>query len=136
MPSFELTPVEWLTIVTHVKKWVTNLLRAKSERKKQSKEALRAVIKAVRETTIYLRILREKRPKSIARERKLSLLWTELSFRIEDLGLEKLAHRCQIMGKYWADPADFTRDFLQGTDLRRLSDIEKLAYASLKVLKK
>jgi hypothetical protein len=136
MPAVELTIGEWLTILAHVKKWVTNLLRAKSERKRQSKEALRAVIKAVRETTIYLRILREERPKSIARERKLSLLWTELSFRIENLGLEKLANRCQVMGKYWADPSDLTKDFLKGTDVHRLSDIEKLAYASLKEMKK
>ncbi|MDH4219736.1 MAG: hypothetical protein OEW23_13280, partial [Candidatus Aminicenantes bacterium] len=71
-----------------------------------------------------------------ARERKLSLLWTELSFRLEDLGLEKLANRCSIMGRYWADPAVFTQDFLDTADTRRLSDIEKLAYASLKVLKK
>jgi hypothetical protein len=66
MPVVELGVSEWLTIITHVKKWVTNLLRAKSERKKQSKEALRAVIKAVRETTIYLRILREEGQKSPA----------------------------------------------------------------------
>ncbi|MDH5384651.1 MAG: hypothetical protein OEY18_08090 [Candidatus Aminicenantes bacterium] len=136
MAAVELSVSEWLTIITHVKKWVTNLLRAKSERKRQSKDALRAVIKAVRENTIYLRILREGRQKSIARERKLSLLWTELSFRLEDLGLEKLANRCSIMGRYWADPAVFTQDFLDTADTRRLSDIEKLAYASLKVLKK
>ena len=76
MPVVELGVSEWLTIITHVKKWVTNLLRAKSERKKQSKEALRAVIRAVRETTIYLRDLREGGQKSIKKERELSLLWT------------------------------------------------------------
>lgn len=70
MPVVELGVSEWLTIITHIKKWVTNLLRAKSERKKQSKEALRAVIKAVRETTIYLRNLREGGKKSIDREKE------------------------------------------------------------------
>jgi len=136
MPAVVLSVSDWITIITHVKKWVTNLLRAKSERKKESKEALRAVIKAVRETTIYLRILREERPKSIAREKKLSLLWTELSFRLEDLRLKKLAHRCSILGRYWADPEAFTKNFLDSADIGRLLDIEKLAYASLKELKK
>jgi len=136
MQAVVLSLGEWIAIITHVKKWVTNLLRAKSERKKQSKEALRTVIKAVRETTIYLRMLREERPKSIAREKKLSLLWTELSFRLEDLGLKKLAHRCSILGRYWADPEAFTKNFLDSADIGRLLDIEKLAYASLKELKK
>jgi len=134
MPVVELGVSEWLTIITHVKKWVTNLLRAKSERKKQSKEALRAVIKAVRETTIYLRNLREGGQKSIEKERDLSLLWTELSFKIEDLGLKKLADRCSLKGRYWSDPAAFDKAFLNRADIR-LSDIEQLASASLKELK-
>lgn len=134
MPVVELGVNEWLTIITHVKKWVTNLIRAKSERKKQSKEALRAVIRAVRETTIYLRNLREGGQKSIDRERELSLLWTELSFRLEDLGLKKLANRCSLKGRYWADPAAFNKTFLNRIEIR-LSDIEQLAYASLKEFK-
>jgi len=134
MTVVELGVSEWLTIITHVKKWVTNLLRAKSERKKQSKEALRAVIRAVRETTIYLRDLREGGQKSIDKEKELSLLWTELSFKIEDLGLKKLANRCSVKGRYWADPAAFNKTFLNQADIR-LSEIEKLAYTSLKELK-
>ena len=123
MPAVLLSVSEWVTIITHVKKWVTNLVRAKSERKRQSKEALRAVIKAVRETTIYLRMLRDGRSQSIAIEKKLSLLWTELSFRIEDLELKKLANRCSILGRYWVDPAAFTKDFLDSVDIDHLLDI-------------
>lgn len=134
MPVAELGVNEWLTIITHIKKWVTNLLRAKSERKKQSKEALRAVIKAVRETTIYLRNLRVGNQKSLEKERELSLLWTELSFKLEDLGLKKLANRCSLKGRYWADPVAFNKTFLNRADIR-LSDIEQLAHASLKDLK-
>ena len=134
MPVVELGVSEWLTIITHVKKWVTNLLRAKSERKKQSKEALRAVIRAVRETTIYLRDLREGGQKSIKKERELSLLWTELSFKLDDLGLKKLANRCSLKGRYWADPAAFDKAFLNRADIR-LSEIEQHAYSILKELK-
>ena len=64
--------------------------------------------------------------KSIERERELSLLWTELSFKIEDLGLKKLADRCRLKGRYWADPAAFDKAFLNRVDIR-LSEIEKLA---------
>jgi len=134
MPVVELGVNEWLTIITHIKKWVTNLLRAKSERKKQSNEALRAVIRAVRETTIYLRNLREGGQKSIEKERELSLLWTELSFKLEDIGLEKLANRCSLKSRYWADPDAFNKTFFNQADIR-LSDIEQLALASLKELK-
>jgi len=133
MPVVALSVSEWWTIITHVKKWITNLSRAKSERKRQSKEALRAVIKAVRETTIYLRSLREGAKKSINKEKDLSLLWTELSFRVEDIGLKKLANRCSLKGRYWADPAVFDEAFLKNAAIR-LSDIEILADTSLKGL--
>jgi len=135
MPVVELSTIEWLSIITHVKKWVGNLRRAKAERKQESKQALRAVIKAVRETTIYLRNLRQGGEKSIDKERDLSLLWTDLSFKLEDLSLGKLAKRCSIKGRYWADPAPFEKDFLDRAGIR-LSDIEQLARASLKELQK
>ncbi len=130
MPIIELSAGEWLSIITHIKKWVGNLLRAKENRKKESKEALRAVIKAVRETTLYLRRLREGGGKSLKKERELSLLWTELSFRIEDLKLDRLAERCNLMGRYWADPTLFDAAFLNRAG-KRLADVEKLAYTSL-----
>lgn len=122
-----------LTILSHVKKWVTNLLRARTERKRQSKKALRAVIEAVRETKIYLRGLREGEEKSIKEEKKLSKLWTDLSFELKDLGLTKLADRCNIKGSYWADPTEFDKDFLDSAG-NRLEDIEQLAEASLEAL--
>ena len=133
MPVVGLSPSEWLAIITHVKKWVANLSRAKTERKKQSNKALRAVIKAVRQTKIYLRHLRDGGKKSIEKERKLSMLWTGLSFDLSDIGLKKLADRCDSMGSYWADPAEFDEAFLNRAG-NRLPDIEKLAEASLKDL--
>jgi hypothetical protein len=135
MPVVELTASEWLVIITHVKKWVTNLLRAKANRRRESKDALRAVIKAVRKTTLYIRNIHEGGKKSIEKEGELSLLWTELSFRLEDLGLRKLARRCDIKGSYWADPTSFDKDSLFRADIR-LSEIEEIANSSLKELKK
>ncbi|MBN2427816.1 MAG: hypothetical protein JXK94_05745 [Deltaproteobacteria bacterium] len=130
MPVIELSAGEWLSIITHIKQWVGNLLRAKEERKQESKDALRSVIKAVRETTLYLHRLREGEGKSLDMERELSHLWTDLSFRVEDLKLNKLAERCNLMGKYWADPTLFDPAFLDQAN-ERLADVEKLARLSL-----
>jgi hypothetical protein len=131
MPATELTVTEWINLLSHLKKWLANLRRAKQQRKNESREALRSVITAIRETEVYVRQLRESGKKSLKTERKLSLRWTNLSFRLEDLGLSGLAKRCQIKGKYWADQSRFTRDFLDKAGTR-LSDVERLALLTLK----
>jgi len=135
MPVIAISAGEWLAIITHAKKWVRNLLRARSERKRASRAALRSVIRAVRETMLYMRSLREGGAQKIAAERKLSLLWTDLAFALEDLGLDKLAERCSLRGRYWADPALFDADFFDQAG-HRLADIEALALESLHGLEK
>lgn len=131
MPVTELTVAEWISLFSHVKKWLANLRRAKQERKRESKDALRSVITAIRETEVYVRQLRESGKKSLKIERKLAVRWTNLSFRLEDLGISGLAKRCQIKGKYWADQSRFTRDFLDKAGTR-LPDIERSALLTLK----
>ena len=135
MPLAEIGAKELLSIITHVKQWVGNLRRAKQLRKQESKKALRAVISAVRETTVYLRGLKEGREKSIEKEERLSLKWTQLAFELEDLGLAKLATRCSLKGRYWADPSDYDQDFLKRAGMR-MADIERMAQSSLKELEK
>ncbi len=135
MALAELSAKELLGLITHVKQWVGNLTRAKQQRKLESKKALRAVISVVRETTVYLRSLKEGREKSIEKEERLSLSWTQLAFALEDLGLNKLASRCSIKGRYWANPADYDQGFLERAGMR-LADIERMAQASLKELGK
>jgi len=135
MPLAELSAKELLSIFTHLKQWVGNLRRAKQQRKLESKKALRAVISVVRETTVYLRSLKEGHPKSIEKEERLSLGWTQLAFALEDLGLNKLASRCSIKGRYWANPADYDQGFLERAGMR-LADIERMAQSSLKELGK
>lgn len=115
-----------LNIITHIKKWVTNLLRAKKKRKEQSRDSLEAVILAVRKTMFYLSSPKRSRKKSIETERELMLLWTELSFRVREIKLKELADRCNDLGKYWANPADFSNDFLSSAS-NRLSDIERIS---------
>jgi hypothetical protein len=134
MPVTPLGPKEWLFLITHVKQWVSNLRRAKRERKEASKEALRAVIVAVRATTVYLRSLGEGHRKSFEKEERLAREWTELAFKLEDIGLHKLAKRCSIRGMYWANPNEYTEEFLEKAGVR-LDDIERAARASLLELK-
>ena len=135
MPVLELSASEWLTIITHVKKWVTNLLRAKEKRKRESKDALRAIIRAAQETWLYLRDLRQGGSKSIDKEGSLSLLWTELSFKLDDIGLKSLSERCSMMGRYWADPALFDDESLN-TAQDRMFNIEHIAQEGLDEIEK
>jgi hypothetical protein len=53
-------------------------------------------------------------------------MWTELGFRLEDLDLLKLAKRCDIKGKYWADPVHYDSEFLNKADVG-LERMEQLA---------
>jgi len=131
MTGIEISANDWLGLLTHVKQWLGNLVRAGKERKTESKEALRSVVLAVRETEIYVRHLNEDGKKSIKTERALSLQWTNLSFRLEDIKLNKLAKRCRLKDMYWADPAKFSSEFLDKAGTK-LSDIEKLALLALR----
>jgi hypothetical protein len=53
-------------------------------------------------------------------------MWTELGFRLRDLDLARLAKRCEINGRYWADPEQFDDDFLRKADAG-LARMEQLA---------
>jgi hypothetical protein len=113
-------------IFKHTGSWLTNLARAGSARKQQSKQALRAVITAARETAVYMRQMDDKGARDHAVERRLAVLWTELGFQLEDLDLTKLAKRCQITGKRWANPSHYDDLFISRADVS-LERMEQLA---------
>ena len=113
-------------LFSHGIKWLSNLHRAKTERKKESIHALRKVVTASRETAVYIRQLNDNGNREHNTERHLSLLWTELGFTLEDLGISKLAKRCQIKGKHWSNPKHYNSDFLEKSDIN-LDKMEKLA---------
>ena len=60
-------------------------------------------------------------------------MWTQLSFRLYDLGLAQLAKKCDMKGRHWADPDQFDDEFLKQADLS-LETMEKLAKQILKEL--
>ncbi|WP_020182221.1 hypothetical protein [Methylotenera sp. 1P/1] len=113
-------------ILKHAKSWLTNLDRASNDRKTQSVKAVRKVITASRETAVYIRSIKDTGQPNHETEARLSVLWTELGFELQDIGIHKLAKRCQIRGKHWADPDHYDQDFLQKADIS-LETMEKLA---------
>ncbi|MEW9797314.1 hypothetical protein [Alteromonas sp. CYL-A6] len=104
-------------LVKHLKQWLLNLRRANAKRKAQSVQALRTVIIAARQTSAYVRQVKEAGRVSHDTEGKLAAEWTRLGFELQDLGLTKLAKRCDINGRYWANPAQFDDAYLHKADI-------------------
>ncbi|MGZ8982474.1 MAG: hypothetical protein ACXW11_00800 [Methylotenera sp.] len=121
-----LTGISLWELVKHTGRWLSNLKRAKDTRKKESIEALRKVVIAARKTSVYMRQLQETGSRSHETEAELAVLWTELSFALQDLGVTKLAKRCYIKGKQWADPSQMDKDYLEKADVG-LEKMELLA---------
>jgi hypothetical protein len=113
-------------IFRHVRSWLANLSRAGQKRRGESVAALRGVIKASRMTAVYLRQLGDTGRQNHTREAELAVLWTDLGFALEDLGIGKLAKRCRISGKHWSQPNHYDRDFLEKADIS-LDRMETLA---------
>ncbi|WP_305910026.1 hypothetical protein Q9L42_002405 [Methylomarinum sp. Ch1-1] len=122
-------------IFKHVRAWLANLHRAGDKRKQQSIRALRDIICASRETAVYMRYIDENNARDLKMESHLTLLWTELGFALEDLGIRKLAKRCQIQGKQWSDPAHYDEDFINKADIS-LDRMERLAKEILREIKR
>ena len=111
----------------HSSRWLVNLRRAKAVRKAASVKALRKVITSSRETAVYIRQLKDNgNNREHHTERHLSMLWTELGFDLEDLGIKNLAKRCQIKGKHWSNPDHYDDEFLEKADIS-LDRMEKIA---------
>jgi hypothetical protein len=122
----ELSARILIELLNHATRWLSNLRRANSQRQIQSIKALRKVITASRETAVYLRQLASTRKSDHATERHLAVLWTELGFALEDLGLDRLAKRCHVTGKHWSDPTFYDQDFLAKADVS-LERMEQIA---------
>jgi hypothetical protein len=121
-----ISDISLWALFRHLGSWLGNLSRARQQRKRESIEALRAVVVAARHTQAYLRQLEDTGHRDHATEANLAGLWTELGFRLIDLGLAKLAKRCDIRGRYWADPDTLDADFLRRADIG-LERMEQLA---------
>jgi len=121
-----LSPTAIWDLIKNASRWLANLRRANQDRQNASKDALRKVIIAARRTAVYMRQLNDTEKRHYQTEAELATLWTELSFALDDLKVDKLAKRCLINGKQWADPHSMNKEFLTKADAG-LIRIEQLA---------
>jgi len=121
-----LTGISLWELVKHAGNWLGNLKRAKGARKKESIDALRKVVIAARKTSVYMRHMSATSKPSPEIEAELAVLWTELSFALQDLGVDKLAKRCHIQGRQWAAPDKMDKAYLEKADIG-LARMEQLA---------
>lgn len=128
-----LSITELWDLIKHASRWLANLRRANQDRQKASIHALRKVIIAARKTAVYVRQLNDTNKRHYKTEAELAALWTELSFSLEDLKVHKLAKRCLINGKQWADPNSMNEEFLAKADtgLERVEQLASQLLASL-----
>lgn len=129
-----VTAISLWELVKHAGSWVVNLQRARRSRKEESVDALRKVVIAARHTAVYMRQLQDTGQRSHQKEDELATLWTELSFALEDLGMDKLSKRCRIKGKEWAAPQSMDETYLDKADAG-LERMEQLANALLQELR-
>ncbi|MBY6205269.1 hypothetical protein [Halomonas denitrificans] len=132
MKSTTLSMLDWRALLGHLVRWLSNLRRAGNARKQESKRALEDVVRTVRRTQVVLRAIDGGRA-APADEADLAERWTELGFRLESLGLGKLAKRCEIRGRHGADPEALDAEFIARADIQ-LDRIEKLARLTLREL--
>lgn len=116
----------------HAARWLSNLRRAGQARKQASVNAVRELVTITRETAVYLRQINETGRQDHAIERRLTAGWTSLGFKLKDLGLTKLAKRCQITGKHWSNPGHYDDDFLDKADV----SVERMEKLALELLNK
>lgn len=121
-----VTTISMWELIKHAGIWLRNLKNANEARKKESVKALRKVVISARKTAVYMRQLNDTGTRSHQSESEISMLWTELGFTLYDLGIIKLSKRCQIKGKYWADPTKTDKKILEKADVG-LERMEQLA---------
>ncbi|MDH3547428.1 MAG: hypothetical protein OEN22_10025 [Gammaproteobacteria bacterium] len=122
MPS-PVTESAIKALLANLGRYLANLARAGLQRKEESRKALQGVIRATRQTQVYLRALQVKGKRNFTKEERISDTWTKLSFELGKLGVKALAKRCDIAGGYWSDPDKFSDEFLKKAKAR-LQDLE------------
>ena len=129
MPSV-VTESALKALIANLGRYLANLARAGQERKAQSRRALEGVVRATRQTQVYVRQLAARGSRDFTKEERLADTWTRLSFELDKLDVSALAKRCDITGSYWADPDKFAPEFLDKARVR-LKDLELEAKALL-----
>lgn len=112
-------------VATHILKWLTNLRRANKDRRRESLKAVNKIVALIRKTTAYSRGLRDGK-QDFGTEAMLAEQWSDLAHDLAELKLVSLAKKCDLTGRFWADAAQFTPDFLTQADIS-FQSVERLA---------
>lgn len=112
-------------LAAHVVRWLSNLGRARASRQRESLRAVNRVTALMRKSTAYHRGRAAGR-QNFDMEAVLAEQWSLLAHELQELGLAALAKRCDVMGRYWADPATLSPEFLDQADIS-FQSVERLA---------
>jgi hypothetical protein len=112
-------------LAKYLVQWLHSLAKASTERKRDCLTAIDGVIAAVRRTRAYCRG-RDQGHSDFDTEGQLAEMWTRLGFDLNDLGVTKLAKRCDVKGRFWADPKQFSEQWWTQADIS-LDAVERLA---------
>ncbi|CAG0988167.1 hypothetical protein ANRL3_02584 [Anaerolineae bacterium] len=113
------------SLIKYLIQWLRSLSKASDKRKIDCMQAVEAVIIGVRKTERYCRE-RDQGKVNPDTEAQLAVMWTELGFQLEALGVKKLAKRCDVKGQYWASPQKFSEEWWDKADIG-LASVERLA---------
>lgn len=125
LPEAASTVATAKAIAGHVGRWLANLRRAGDARRQQSLRAVNAAVSLLRQTQAYARGLKAGK-QDFNMESRLAGSWADLSFELAQLKLPALAKKCDLMSRFWADPAAFPPAFLADADIG-FAAVERLA---------
>lgn len=106
--------------------WLTRLAKTSGEEKKKCLTAVEEVVGAVRRTEAYCRA-RDAGHTDIRTEGDLAEMWTRIGYSLRSVGATALAKRCDVKGRYWANPEKFSDEWWDAADIG-LDSVEKLAH--------
>ena len=84
--------------------------KAKQQSERDYESTLKALLKALNETQIYIGTKKTNKKT----EAKLSRLWTRAAVKIRNYDID-LAERCQMKGVYWTDPKSWDDQDIEKT---------------------
>ena len=116
MPEITLPATSAASLARYLLQWLRGLAQASEDRKRECLHAVEAVLAATRRTQRYLEE-RERGQTDPRTEAQLAVMWTELGFQLEGLGIKKLAKRCDVKGMYWSNRRKFEAEWWQQADI-------------------
>lgn len=113
-------------LIKEIVGWLAGLRRASDQRKRECLEAVESVVAGVRRTEAYCRA-RDGGETSLKTEGQLAEMWTKIGFKLRGVGVTDLAKRCDVKGRYWANPKKFSEEWWDAADIG-LAAVERLAH--------